>query len=153
PDATTTGIRSSLNPSVVGNTVTFTATVRASTPGSGIATGIVTFKDFGNVLGTGAVDGTGVATFTTSSLSVGNHAITAVYAGDTNFTGSTSIAFGQTVKSSPALAVALNMNSESPAVSFGSPPALVPSPTLRARIRGLTGAEVDHFFAWAPVPL
>ena len=42
-------------------------------------------------LGTGTLSG-GVATFSTSSLAIGSHTITAVYGGDTNFNGSTSVA-------------------------------------------------------------
>src|SRR5262249_13708684 len=40
----------------------------------------------------------GQATFSTSSLSKGNHAITASYSGDANFITSTSIAYGERVK-------------------------------------------------------
>src|SRR5207244_607253 len=38
--------------------------------------------------GTGTLDSSGVATFTTATLTLGSHAITATYGGDTNFTGS-----------------------------------------------------------------
>jgi PhoPQ-activated pathogenicity-related protein len=147
--ATTTGIRSSLNPSVVGNTVTFTATVRTSAPGSGIGTGTVTFKDFGNILGTGSLDGTGVATFTTSSLAVGNHAISAAYGGDTNFSASTSIAFGEKV--TPSLAAAQSLSSGT--LAIGAQEATVSSPTAEVRVPGLIETRVDHFFARAPAPL
>ena len=82
---TTTTVTSSKNPSNFGDAVTFTATV-AST---GIPTGSVTFNDSTTVLGTAALNGSGVATFTTSSLAIGNHTITAQYAGNTNFTAST----------------------------------------------------------------
>ncbi len=43
-------------------------------------------------LGTGTLNGSGVATFSTSALAVSSHSITAVYGGDTNFTTSTSSA-------------------------------------------------------------
>jgi hypothetical protein len=39
-----------------------------------------------------------VATFSTASLSVGTHSITARYGGDTNYNGSTSAVLSQTVK-------------------------------------------------------
>jgi hypothetical protein len=97
PDATTTVVKASVNPSTVGQTVTLTASVRASLPGSGFASGTVTFDDFGAVLGTGTLSTGAVATFSISSLARGNHAITAIYGGDTRFTGSTSQAYGQTV--------------------------------------------------------
>ena len=51
------------------------------------------------MLGMGGVDGSGQATFNTSSLALGGHSITAVYSGDSNFTGSTSTALSQTVVS------------------------------------------------------
>ena len=82
--STTTKLTSSLNPSVYGEDVTFTATVAANAPGSGSPTGTVTFMAGSAVLGTGTVSG-GVATFSTSTLTVGVHSITAVYSGDTNF--------------------------------------------------------------------
>ncbi len=73
----------------LGQSVTFTATLAAVSPGAGTSTGAVTFKDGSATLGTGTLSG-GVATFSTASLSVGSHSITAVYGGDTNFTTSTS---------------------------------------------------------------
>jgi ELWxxDGT repeat protein len=89
-DGTSTVLKSSLNPSVKGHTVTFTATVRASAPGAGIPSGSVTFKDGSQVLGTGTVNSAAQATFTTASLTVGNHIITASYGGNINFVASTS---------------------------------------------------------------
>ena len=78
--------------------MTFTATVAPVSPGAGTPTGTVTFKDGTTVLGTGTLDASGRATFTTSSLGVGNHSITAVYGGNTNYKASTSAALTQTVK-------------------------------------------------------
>jgi hypothetical protein len=95
-DSTTSSIKSSLNPSVLGQAVTFTAVVRASLPGSGTPTGSLTFKDGTSTLGQGTLSA-GQATFSTSSLAVGNHSITVVYAGDNNFIGDTSGGFGQAV--------------------------------------------------------
>ena len=79
-------------PDYFGEPVTFTATVSAATPGAGIPTGTVTFLDNGTLLGTAPVpSGNGPATLLTWSLSAGStHSITAVYGGDTNFTGTTS---------------------------------------------------------------
>ncbi len=95
-DATTTSIASSLNPSTYGEKVTFTATVTASAPGSGMPTGTVTFMDGSTMLGTGTLSG-GVVTFSTSSLSVGTHSITAVYSGDSDFKTSKSQVLRQRV--------------------------------------------------------
>lgn len=78
--STTTTLASSANPSVFGQSVTFTASVSAISPGSGTATGAVTFKDGSSTLGTGTLNGSGQATFSTSSLTASGspHSITAV---------------------------------------------------------------------------
>ena len=94
--STTTALVSSANPSVFGQSLTFTATVGAVAPGSGTPTGSVTFMDGSTSLGTIALS-SGVATFSTTSLSVATHSITAVYGGDGNFTTSTSSAVSQAV--------------------------------------------------------
>jgi hypothetical protein len=95
-DATSASVTSATSPSVFGQSVTFTATVTPSAPGAGTPTGTVEFFDGTTSLGTGTLTA-GVATFTTSSLSVASHPVTAVYEGDTDFTTSTSTAFSQTV--------------------------------------------------------
>src|SRR2546429_447371 len=78
---TTTVVTSSLNPSTVGQSVTFTATV------SGTSSGTVTFKDGGTTLGTGTVNAVGVATYTTAALSVAAHSITAEYGRESDVSG------------------------------------------------------------------
>jgi hypothetical protein len=76
-------LNSSPNPSNVGQSVTFTATVPAG------VTGTVTFKDGATTLGTGTISGT-TATYTTTTLAVGTHSVTAVYGGDANYNTATS---------------------------------------------------------------
>jgi hypothetical protein len=88
---TSTVITSSLNPSQFNNAVTFTATVSPAT-----ATGQVTFSDGAVVIGTGNLNN-GVATLTTSALSVATHSITASYGGATYFAPSASSALTQIV--------------------------------------------------------
>ncbi len=104
-DATSSAVSASVNPSVFGQAVTFTAVVTAGSPGSGTPTGTVTFKDGSTVLGTGTLNGSGVATFSTSGLSVGNHSITMVYGGDSDFTTGTSSALAQTVNQDASTSV------------------------------------------------
>ncbi|MGB6742615.1 MAG: Ig-like domain repeat protein, partial [Terracidiphilus sp.] len=87
-------IASSVNPVLVQNGVTFTATVTSSV---GTPTGTVTFLDGATPLGMGTLSG-GVATFATSSLAAGSHSITAAYGGDANFLGATSSALTQQVE-------------------------------------------------------
>jgi len=79
--ATSTTVSSSANPSVFGQSVTFTATV--STAGAGTPTGTVQFFDGANpVGGSVALNASGQAQTTTAGLSIGNHTISAVYSGD-----------------------------------------------------------------------
>ncbi len=94
--ATTSVVTSSVNPAFQGEAVTFTATI--TTAGTNPPTGKVTFFNayyafpFGPI-GTAvlsAVNGSQVATFTTSALPVGSYAVTAFYSGDANNTDSTS---------------------------------------------------------------
>jgi hypothetical protein len=107
-DTTATKLTSSKNPSIYGQSVTFTATVTASAPGSGTPTGTVTFSDGTTVLATMSLSG-GTASFSTATLSVGTHSITAVYHGDPNFTTSKSSIVKETIKpaSSPSIVAAV----------------------------------------------
>ena len=84
---TSTAVSSNVNPSSVGQSVTFTATVTSS--GSPVAAGTVQFSDGGTLLGSPvpvAADGT--ATLTTSALAVGAHTITAAYSGSSAYAAS-----------------------------------------------------------------
>jgi hypothetical protein len=96
--STTTRLISSLNPSVRGQAVTFTAMVAAVAPGGGTPSGTVIYKDGNTTLGITTLNDYGTATFTTSTLSVGNHSITAVYGGNANYKASTSAKLTQRVK-------------------------------------------------------
>ncbi|WMT72491.1 Ig-like domain repeat protein [Bradyrhizobium sp. Ash2021] len=107
---TSTTLVSSLNPSLVGQSVTFTATVSGSTPA-----GTVTFKDGATALGTGTLNGSGVATFTTAALTSGSHALTAAYGGDPNNASSTSSVLTQTVgQAATTVAVTSSVNPSVP---------------------------------------
>jgi hypothetical protein len=94
--ASKTSVSSSHNPSVFGQSVTFTATVAAVSPGSGTPTGTVTFKNGASALGSVTLV-SGKATFSTSALTVGTHSITAIYNGSVDYKTSTSAALTQTV--------------------------------------------------------
>jgi hypothetical protein len=96
---TTTTLRSSLNPSLTGQQVTYTATVTPTPDG-----GIVAFSDWGTVIAGCAAQAlsAGTATCTQTYSSPGTHMIAAVYFGDTNFNTSTSDGLlSQTVTASP----------------------------------------------------
>jgi len=114
PAASTTSVASSVNPSVVGQPVTFTATIAPSA-----ATGTVTFRDGGATIGTGTVSG-GIATFTTSALTAGAHSITAVYGGSTNYSSSTSGALTQAVTANGTIALRVVADGDA-TFAFSSP--------------------------------
>jgi ELWxxDGT repeat protein len=137
-DATTTTVTPSVNPVVVGQVVTLTAAVQASAPGAGTPTGTVTFTDITTVLGTGTLSGSGQATFTTSALAVGTHAIAATYAGDNNFISSVSPILAEVVKSSASVAT---LGSTSISSTGGTP---VPN-----TVRPLSPQSIDDFFGVA----
>jgi hypothetical protein len=100
PAGTSVSLTSSTNPSVVGQDVTFTATVH-NTSTSPVPTGTVTFTDTttNTVLASNvALDGYGKAAVSTSALAVGSHTITAVYANaDGNFSSPASTSATQIV--------------------------------------------------------
>jgi len=85
-------VTTSPNPSVYGQSTTFTATV---TGNGGTPTGTATFLNGGSPMGTATLSG-GVATFSTSTLATGSHTITAGYSGDSNYGGCTNSLTGVT---------------------------------------------------------
>ena len=107
--ASNVALQSSLNPSALGQSVTFTATVTPQT-GSGAPTSTVTFRDGVTTIGNATLSG-GVAALTTTALASGPHSITAVYGGDGHYTAATSTAVTQTVQPlTPTVAVTSNTN-------------------------------------------
>jgi hypothetical protein len=88
PAGTTVTLSASSATANAAANVSLTATVLSTA--AGVPTGSVQFLDGSAVLGNGVLNAQGVGTYTTSSLASGPHQITAVYAGDTNFTGSSS---------------------------------------------------------------
>ena len=117
--STATALASSANPSAFGQPVTFTATVTSQAPGT--PTGTVAFKDGAASLGTGTLNASGRAAFTTATLTAGSHAITAVYAGDPNFAGSASAVLSQAVgaaSSATALSSSPNPSGFGQSVTF-----------------------------------
>lgn len=86
--STSTAIQSSASQVSYGSSVTFTATVTPTPTGSPL--GSVSFYDGATLLGTGSLNSSGIATYTTSSLAVATYSVTAVYGGNTSFLTSTS---------------------------------------------------------------
>ncbi|MFM8934160.1 MAG: Ig-like domain repeat protein, partial [Gemmataceae bacterium] len=94
PVATSVVVASNINPSNLGQTVTFTATVTAA---KGIPSGTVNFLDGTTIIGTGTLNTQGFATFQTSTLAVGTHLITAAFQASATYSASTSSVVKQVV--------------------------------------------------------
>ena len=101
-----------------GSSVALTATV-AGGPGSTVPTGTVTFVDGTASIGTGMLNGMGVATLSSTTLAVGVQSITASYAGDTNFNSSVSVPVSVTVAAAVAPDFTLTLSPAVATVSRG----------------------------------
>jgi parallel beta-helix repeat protein len=95
--STTETLQSSLNPSTYGQSVTFTAQLSSST---GVPTGDVQFADGNTILEAETISSTGTSTYTTSTLAVGTHPITATYQPTGIFTAATA-SLSQVVTGTP----------------------------------------------------
>jgi Bacterial Ig-like domain (group 3)/FG-GAP-like repeat len=113
----TTSLSASAASVTAGASVGLTATVSGT---GGAPTGTVTFLDGSTKLGTGALSSAGQATYSTSSLAVGAHSITAAYGGDANFAASTSSAVTVTVTAAAPPDFSLSLSPASASVSPGS---------------------------------
>jgi hypothetical protein len=125
---TSTSLVSSLNPSIYGQKVTWSATVTTSGPVP--PTGIVNFSWSGYSIGTATLNSSGVATLTKSNLNVYTYPLIAVYKGDTSDLGSTSAIVNQVVKqatSAATLSSSPNPSTKGQAVTFT---ATITSPTV-----------------------
>ncbi|UNZ21235.1 hypothetical protein HC362_33325 [Streptomyces sp. 891-h] len=87
---TATTVTSEPDPSVVGQPVTFTATVAPLAPGAGTPTGTITFNfgDGSNPVTTPLTNGTATVTYPYPSRRNGGDIVTAAYSGDADFVGS-----------------------------------------------------------------
>ncbi|WP_449396272.1 putative Ig domain-containing protein [Devosia riboflavina] len=95
---TTTTVTSTANPTVVGQAASFSATVATPAGSSHVPNGNVTFNIGGTNYGPVAVNGSGIATYSTSALAPGTYPVTAAYAGNANFAASSgTLAASQTV--------------------------------------------------------
>jgi subtilisin-like proprotein convertase family protein len=109
PATTTTTLTSNTNPSIVGQAVTFTATVTSgSTP---VTNGTVSFTDGSTLLATGVpLTAGGTATFTTSTLTVGSHTIAASYSGTVSLLASSASVTQVVAKATTAATLTSNLN-------------------------------------------
>jgi hypothetical protein len=98
-----------------GTSVTFTADITGGKDGE---TGSVTFYDGTTALGTAVDVSSGRASMDISSLSVGTHAITAMYTGDKSHVGSTSLPVYEAITGTTQLQVTASSGSLSHVVSL-----------------------------------
>ena len=130
--ATTTTLTASPTQANAGQSVTMTATVAAksgSTPA-----GTVTFLNGTTTLGTGTLNGSGVATFSTTSLPAGTDSITASYAGNTTDAASVSSAVSVTINSSAAVATTTTLTASPTQTNAGQ------NVTLTATVAAKSGS-------------
>jgi len=118
---TTTTINSSLNPSTVGQLVTFSSHVASA---NGVPTGSVSFADGGTVLQSVSVDASGNAVYATSALTANvTHIITASYVPTGTFAAS-SATVNQVVNGVPTTS---SLTANPTSVNAGMPVVLVAS--------------------------
>lgn len=94
---TSTALMFSVIQATFGQLVTFTATVVPAIASGTTPTGTVLFNDGTTQIGTGTLNASAQATFSTSSLAVGNHPIRAKYLGDANFAAASSAPMNERV--------------------------------------------------------
>jgi hypothetical protein len=126
--AETTTLSSSLNPSIYGQKVTWTATVTSS--GSITPTGKVRFNWSGYTIGSATPNSSGVAILTRSNLNPEVYPLIAVYGGDANNPPSTSTVLDQVVleaTSAATLTSSPNPSAQGQEVTFT---ATISSPTV-----------------------
>jgi len=98
-----TVLTSNSNPADLGTAVILTATVTSTTTGT--PSGTVSILDGTTQIAGGTLNTSGVYTFTTSTLALGTHSLTAVYGATTNFTTSTSTALSEVIIADPDFSI------------------------------------------------
>ena len=124
PATTTTSLQSSLNPALVGDPVTYTATVASQYGGA--VTGTVMFQDGGSTVATVTIAGN-QASYSTKYSKPGTHSMTGTYSGDTNDTGSVSAALVEQINKGISTRTVLTTS--------GSPSQINQSVTFTATVR------------------
>ncbi|MEO7252943.1 MAG: Ig-like domain repeat protein [Casimicrobium sp.] len=132
---TTTSLGSAQNPSVFGQSLTFTSTVTGATP-----TGTVTFNDGATALCSAVALSSGQATCISGALAVGSHNMTAVYSGDGNNAGSTSSILAQVVIKANTTTL-IGSHTPNPS-AVGSPIAVAATVSVTAPGAGTPGGTI-----------
>ena len=153
--ATTTTIAADFDPTQYSHPVTFTATVASVDPVAGTPTGSVQFYlDGAPVDGPTSLDGSGLATWTTSTLPIGTHVVSASFLGNDFFLPSASGPLNHVVKK--RLATTTAVTSAGP-VGFSAPWTLTTTITPESAGTGIapTGTVqlmVDGVATGTPLP-
>ena len=129
---TSLALTSAANPALVTAPVTLTATLTASVVPNTPLSGTITFLDGSNVLATVPVNSSGTVTFTTSSLTVGQHALDATYSGDSVHASSASSTLPETIQLLPT-ALSLHLP-PTPVTAFSTVPITATLTTVGATI-------------------
>jgi sugar lactone lactonase YvrE len=126
-------LNSSATRSSYGTPVTFTATM--SSTGGTVPSGGVRFLDNGNEMGAGSpTSNAGVLAFTTSSLTVGTHTITATFAGDS---------YNQSATSQPIIET-ISLAQTGTTLSVKPNPGIAGQPaTLAATVTSQSGSAIE----------
>lgn len=132
--STSASIQPSSTSIIAGTVLTLTANL--SSP-AGTPIGGVTFFDGGNALGTFTLGSNGTTAFSTASLSVGQHSLTAQYAANGIFAGSVTPPIGITVTSASAALAPTNTQivSVTPSASSGN--------TITVQVTGASNSSGD----------
>ena len=142
---TVASVASSSNPSTFGNPVTFNVAISPSVPIDSVPTGSVILMDGTTMLSTGAL-ANGAYSYTTSTLSVATHLITAIYSGDNYFAASTSPVLSQVVSHAPAVTPTLTWTAPA-AIVYGT---ALSATQLDATAVDTTGTAIPGTFVYTP---
>ncbi len=134
-NASATTLKSNVNPSVYGQSVTLTATVAPASSSSLVPTGKVTFKNGSAALASVTLSN-GVASYTTTRLPAGSLSLVAAYEGDSNFATSSGTLTEQVNQSGTTTTLTSNPNPSSlgQSVTFKA--------TVTGQYQGLIGGSV-----------
>lgn len=139
PASSTASVSASPNPGTYGQAVTLTATVVPSISGDQ-ASGPVTFFDGSVSLGATNLS-SNVAQISVSNFAAGSHSITASYAGDRNFAGSTSSALAEVVN--PAATATVLSSSANPVLVGAS---VTFTASVSSSVAGAQSGTVSFYF-------
>jgi hypothetical protein len=140
--ASTTKLSSSANPDN-GVAVILTASVAPVAPGGGTPAGSVAFSSGTTSLGTSTLSG-GLAYLTVYTLPVGTDALSAVYAGDSNFTGSSGSLSEQVIVAAPPKASAAPAPTATPSAKATATSKTSPTPTAKVSARPTPSPSVTE---------